>query len=123
MGSQRDACAHRLDDLGVGVSHHHHAVAVVVVDVLVAVDVPHARAQTAVDVDRVRWPALPRRRDAAGEVGLRQLAVAEAAGVLGVERRHLALRQLLDEADVDLDHAWNPFDVGPGRSHRIRVSS
>jgi hypothetical protein len=60
-------------------------------------------------------------------VGLRELAVAEAAGVLGVERRHLALRQLLDDADVDLDpaviHAWNPFDVGPGRSHRIRVSS
>ncbi len=105
--------AHGLDDLRVGVAHHHDAVAVVVVDVLVAVDVPDLRSLTAVDVDRVRRPRLPRRRHAARQMALRFLSVGQGTSVLVVEGGPLTLRELLDEVEVDL------HDVGTGRVHRI----
>ena len=100
-----DATLDRLDDLRMRVAHHHHAVAVVVVDVLVAVDVPYVRALASRHVDRVRRPGLPRGGHAARQMRLRLLAVRDAPDVLVVERGDLALRQLLDEPEVDVDDA------------------
>ena len=53
----------------VGVAGEHRAEAGVEVDVLVAVDVPDPRARAALDEHRARRGVLPRRGDAAGEVG------------------------------------------------------
>ena len=55
-----------LDDLGMGVADDAHAEPAVEVGVLVAVDVPHLRAEAALDVDRVGIAGLERRRHAEG---------------------------------------------------------
>ena len=68
----------RLDrggDRRVRVADAHHAEAVVEVEVLVAVDVPHLRADAALDVGRPRVVALERGRHAAGHDVVRALEV------------------------------------------------
>ena len=99
----RVALLERRADDRVRVALDHRAEAVVEVQVLVAVDVPHARAVTALEVDRPRVAQLVGRRHAARQHGVRALVHLAGCGGGRVEALLLAVDQLADALPVDLD--------------------
>ena len=69
VGAVTDPGRDGTDDGRMAVTGEGGAEAGVEVDVLGAVDVPHVRSGAALDEDRAWWGVLPRRGDAAGQVG------------------------------------------------------
>ena len=114
----------RLDDLGVCVPDDHGAVAQMEVDVLVAVDVPEAVTPSAIGEDRVRRRVLPARRDATGDVTVRDRPVGDALRVFGFEGRLFVRDQFVDLAEIELGDSHGgtrllgPIRVGVGLNGR-----